>query len=122
MKRAIIAAAVAAAAITSFVAFSGDAPDRPSGVAARDWIPISDSFGIVLVQTAAPVTGSGNAMEALEGPDGVVLLPRGGSADMRPSNMLLLRPPVGGYFMVKGAGGWTRLIVVEPVKGPGDAG
>lgn len=122
MKRAIIAAAIAAAAITSFVALSGDAPDRPSGVAARDWIPISDSFGIVLVQTAAPVTGSGNAMEALEGPDGVILLPRGGSVDLRPSNMLLLRPPVGGYFMVKGAGGWTRLIVVEPVKGPGDAG
>ena len=122
MKRAIIGAAIAAAAITSFVAISGDAPDRPAGVAARDWIPVSDSFGIVLAHTAAPVTGSGNAMEALEGPDGMILLPRGGSADMRPSNMLLLRPPVGGYFMVKGADGWTRLVVVEPVKGPGDAG
>lgn len=122
MKRPFIGAAIAAAAITSFVAFSGDAPDRPSGVAARDWIPISDSFGLVLVQTAAPVTGSANAMEALEGKDGVAPLPRGGAVDMRSSNMLLLRPPVGGYFMVKGAGGWTRLIVIEPVKGPGDAG
>ncbi|MDQ2638992.1 MAG: hypothetical protein M3Y79_00180 [Pseudomonadota bacterium] len=104
MKRAIIGAAIAAAAITSYVAISGDAPDRPAGVAARDWIPVSDSFGIVLAQTVAPVTGSGNAM------------------DTRPNNTLLLRPPVGGYFMVKGAGGWTRLVVVEPVKGPGDAG
>ncbi|HWL63874.1 MAG TPA: hypothetical protein VNQ32_13845 [Steroidobacteraceae bacterium] len=122
MKRAIIGAAIAAAAITSFVAFPGDAPDRPAGVSARDWIPISDSFGIVLAQTPAPVTGSGSAMESLKGPDGVILLPRGGAVDMRPSNTLLLRPPVSGYFMVKGADGWTRLVVVEPVKGPGDAG
>ncbi len=122
MKRPIIAAAITATAIASFVALSGDAPDRPAGVAARDWIPVSDSFGIVLAQTAAPVTGSGNSIEVREGPDGVSLLPRGGIADMRPSNTLLLRPPVGGYFMIKGAGGWTRLVVVEPVKGPGDAG
>lgn len=42
-------------------------------------------------------------------------LPPGGT-------QLLLKPPVGGYFMVKGARGWTRLIVVEPAKGPADAG
>jgi hypothetical protein len=35
---------------------------------------------------------------------------------------LLLKPPVGGYFMVKGVAGWTRLVVMEPLKGPGDAG
>jgi len=35
---------------------------------------------------------------------------------------LLLRPPVSGYFMVKGASGWTRLVIVEPVKGPADVG
>jgi len=42
---------------------------------------------------------------------------------MPPGGMpLLLKPPVGGYFMVKGAGGWTRLVVIEPMKGPADVG
>lgn len=122
MKRAIIGAAIAATAIVSFVAISGDAPDRPAGVSAREWIPITDSFGIVLMQTHTPVTGSGDELEKIEGPNGAIVQPRGVSLSTPPSTMLLLRPPVGGYFMVKSAGGWTRLIVVEPVKGPGDAG
>ncbi len=122
MKRAIVGAAIAATAIVSFVAMSGDAPDRPAGVSANEWIPVTDSFGIVLMQTHVPVTGSGDALEKLEGSGGVIMQPRGGSGYTPPSTMLLLRPPVGGYFMVKGAGGWTRLVVVEPVKGPGDAG
>lgn len=122
MKRAIIGAAIAATAIASFVTISGDAPDRPAGVTASEWIPITDSFGIVLMQTHPPVTGSGDAIEMLESQNGLLVPPRGGSSSTPSSTMLLLRPPVGGYFMVKGAGGWTRLIVVEPVKGPGDAG
>jgi hypothetical protein len=122
MKRTIIGAAIAAAAITSFVVFSGDAPDRPAGVSASEWIPITDSFGIVLLPPQAPVTGSGDAIEKLEGQGGVILQPRGGNVYVPPSNMLLLRPPLGGYFMVKRGDGWSRLIVVEPVKGPGDAG
>lgn len=122
MKRAIIGAAIAAAAIASFVAIPGNAPDRPAGVPASEWIPITDSFGIVLLPPQAPVTGSGDALEKLEGPNGIIQGSRDRVLSSAPSNMLLLRPPVGGYFMVKRGDGWSRLIVVEPVKGPGDAG
>jgi hypothetical protein len=34
----------------------------------------------------------------------------------------LLTPPVEGYFMVKRGNAWLRLLVVEPIKGPGSAG
>jgi hypothetical protein len=72
-------------------------PDRPNGVQASDWVPISARLGIVLVHSKnAPVTGAPQA--------------------------LLLRPPANGYFMVKGADGWSRLVIVEPPKGPGEAG
>lgn len=122
MKRAIIGAAITAAAIASFMAIPGNAPDRPAGVSASEWIPITDTFGIVMMPPQAPVTGSGDAIARLEGPNGAIVQRQGGGLSMPSSSMLLLRPPVGGYFMVKRADGWSRLIVVEPVKGPGDAG
>ena len=85
--------------LVTFTSFAADAPDRPAGVTAANWVPVSDRVGIVLVQseTPVPVTAFG-------------------------SQPLLLKPPVSGYYMVKGANGWTRLIIVEPVKGPGDVG
>jgi hypothetical protein len=33
-----------------------------------------------------------------------------------------LTPPTPGYFMLKGASGWSRLVVIEPLKGPSAAG
>jgi hypothetical protein len=76
---------------------AADAPDRPPNVAASAWVAINDRLGIVLVQDNTPPAVS-------------------------PNQPLLLRPPVGGYFMVKGISGWARLVIVEPIKGPGDAG
>lgn len=78
-------------------AMAADAPDRPANVAAAAWVPVSDRLGIVLVEDKTPPAVSVN-------------------------QPLLLKPPVGGYFMVKRANGWTRLLIVEPIKGPGDAG
>jgi hypothetical protein len=72
------------------------APDRPKGVDIKDWVPISDRLGIVLVHHQPAAAAGGQA--------------------------LLLRPPTNGYFMVKGADGWSRLVIVEPPKGPGEAG
>ena len=78
---------------------SAEATDRPAGVAAKDWVPVSDRLGIVIVHSETP---------------DAVAPPR--------QQPLLLRPPVAGYFMVRGAGGWARLILVDPAKGPADAG
>jgi hypothetical protein len=86
--------------LTTYKSFAADAPDRPAGVTAANWVPVSDRVGIVLVQSETPVP-----VTAAPG-----------------SQPLLLKPPVSGYYMVKGANGWTRLIIVEPVKGPGDVG
>lgn len=111
MKRLIIGAAVAAIATISFVAISADGADRPAGVSARDWIPISASLGIVLLPNESPTVGRVDVSD----PATPVRVVPGGLA-------LLLKPPVGGYFMVKGRSGWSRLVVVEPLKGPADAG
>jgi hypothetical protein len=35
---------------------------------------------------------------------------------------LFLTPPTPGYFMLKGPAGWSRVVVVEPIKGPAAAG
>lgn len=104
MKNLIVGAAIAAIATVSYIASSADSTDLPIGVSARNWIPVGDSVGIVL--------GSGSEA-TVESP---------GSNFVVPSNALLLVPPIGGYFMVKSASGWRRLVVIEPAKGPGDAG
>jgi hypothetical protein len=114
MKQLILGATAVAAAAVSFLAISASSPDRPTGVAPRDWVAVTDSLGIVLVSSdvtprTAPISPDGKSSLA---PPGVPLS----------ASALLLKPPVGGYFMVKGAGGWTRLVVMEPMKGPGDAG
>ena len=109
MNRLIIGAAIAVIATISYVATSADAPDRPAGVSAKEWVSISASLGIVLVPGEAPTVGRVDPVTK------TMQLPPGGMP-------LLLKPPVGGYFMVKGAGGWNRLVVIEPVKGPADVG
>ena len=113
MKRMIVGAAVAAIAALSYVAISADAPDRPDGVSARNWIAVSDRLGIVLVDSKP--TPMGAVESGPIDPSRPVQIPPG-------SVPLLLTPPVGGYFMVKGASGWSRLVVVEPLKGPAGAG
>jgi hypothetical protein len=35
---------------------------------------------------------------------------------------LLLTPAASGYFMVRSAVGWQRIVIVEPMKGPGATG
>jgi hypothetical protein len=109
MKRLIVGAAIAAIATISYVALSADATDRPAGVSAWEWVSVSASLGIVLVPGEAPTVGR------VDQDTMTMQMPPGGLP-------LLLKPPVGGYFMVKGASGWTRLVVVEPTKGPAGAG
>lgn len=98
MKRLVIATSAVVIFAASYVVISTEVPNRPTGVTAKDWITVSDSLGIVLVNRS-----DSRPVEV-------------------PSGVALLKPPVGGYFMVKGASGWTRLVIAEPIKGPADAG
>ena len=111
---------------SSWAVLSADPPDRPAGVTAANWIPVSDRLGIVLEQPAAPMTRARDAVEIRDGSlRGRTIMPdpEGGSRFAAPTGQaLFLKPPVGGYFMVKGVSGWTRLVIYEPVKGPGEAG
>jgi hypothetical protein len=81
----------------SFAVIAEDASDRPAGIAAADWMPVSKHLGIVLLHREAPAAGSSH-------------------------QALLLTPPVDGYFMIRVVDGWTRLVIIEPRKGPADIG
>jgi hypothetical protein len=94
MKR-IVGLAIFLIPSISCVMASESVADRPTGVSAAEWVPVSDRLGIVLIKSEM-VSASPQA--------------------------LLLRPPVSGYYMIKVGNGWTRLIIVEPLKGPADAG
>jgi hypothetical protein len=125
MKRLAYVPIVALLLSLSYVTLSAAPPDRPAGVKAENWVAVNDRLGVVLVESSGPMV----APQAIPmvGPDGQ-LVERGPMVSAGPSlaapagQVLLLKPPVGGYFMVKGAGGWTRLVVFEPLKGPGDIG
>jgi hypothetical protein len=105
--KALIATAVVAAVATFALmqAVGANAPDRPPGVSADEWAPINESVGVVLVQGMIPV--------------GVQPAVRAGNL---PLNGAALISPVSGYLMVKRGHTWQRLIVIDPVKGPGEAG
>lgn len=85
-------------ALTLSLATGVTSPDRPPGVSAADWSAVSDSLGIVLAPHQDVVTTVGTRQD------------------------LLLTPPIEGYLMVKQRGAWSRLVLVDPVKGPGPAG
>ena len=76
---------------------AGAPPDRPPGVASSDWVPLSSSLGLVLVH-----------------PRRVGTIPD--------ATVLLLAPPAEGYLMVKRASGWVRVVIVDPLRGPGVSG
>jgi hypothetical protein len=103
--------AVAAIAILASVgvvgAIGANSPNRPPGVSADEWAPINETVGVVLVQGMIP-TGAQRSEPPRAG-----ILPNTGAA---------LVSPVSGYLMVKRGNTWLRLVVIDPVKGPGDAG
>jgi hypothetical protein len=97
MKRILtMGTVIAIVTLTGAAVVSGQTPpSRPPGVSSRQWIPISGKLGFVVLPSAA--IGSGSA-----DPD-----------------VLLAKPPVEGYFMVKESSGWSRVAIAEPVFGPG---
>lgn len=88
-------------------AIGADAPNRPPGVSADEWAPISDTVGVVLVQGMIPMGAQRTQ------PPSVKNLPNTGAA---------LISPVSGYLMLRRGNTWQRLVVIDPPKGPGEAG
>jgi hypothetical protein len=97
-------------------AVGADSPNRPPGVSLSEWAPVSDTLGIVLVQQA-PAAGDSTFADPSVAADSRVK-----PLQYPPQTGAILSPPTNGYFMVKRGSRWVRLVVVEPLKGPGDAG
>jgi hypothetical protein len=98
MKIMAAAILICASMLTVHFAIGATGADRPPGVAAENWIAINNKLGFVVIPT-----GSYPAVT----PD---------------RQQLLLTPAATGYFMARSSLGWQRLVIVEPLKGPGATG
>jgi hypothetical protein len=97
MRKLVASALALASLLVGYAALTAEGADRPSNVDAANWIQVSDTVGFVVI-------------------------PERKSETRIASSALLLEPAAPGYFMAKTASGWRRLVVVEPIKGPGTAG
>ena len=99
-----------------------DSGDRPIGVEAKDWIPISDKLGFAILKTEQ--SPSDKATLGLDRP--CIAIPRAAKREPQtpatqylgqciPVTRVATPPaPAAGYFMVKTAEGWRRLVVMTP--------
>jgi hypothetical protein len=95
-------------------------PIAPPGVSADHWAPISDTLGVVMDEASPPASSGGETFQrgaAGVGESGVQRIPSAGGV-----GGAALIPPVNGYLMLRRGNLWQRLILVEPLKGPGAAG
>ena len=74
---------------------AADNAERPAGIEERNWIPISERLGFVVLAQKPPP----GRITAVPLPSGIV------SAE--------LMPPEKGYFVVKTSMGWRRLVVTD---------
>jgi hypothetical protein len=93
MKAMAASILVLASIVTIHFALGEPPPDRPAGVDAQHWIPVSDKLGFV--DTSPHPFPPGDAM---------------------------LEPPTEGYFMIRNRNGWHRIVIENPLKGPGTSG
>jgi hypothetical protein len=127
MKKTLlgIAIAVVAAAAVS-LALSDNAPDRPPGVAADRWAPISATLGVVLVPdsglSAEAPPPAGGAVPPADAPAAGPKVPVGAvdpTTLIAPPTAAVRKiieegQPVRGYIMVKRGKLWRPLLVVAP--------
>ena len=100
MKASVFVAFVFATVSATHASFAADHEDRPAGVEAQHWLPVSDRLGFVIVpEKHWPPAVGGSRELLLADPDGV-------SAD--------LQPPKKGYFVIKTEAGWQRVVVAAP--------
>jgi hypothetical protein len=97
MKAIAATLLILACVLAVHFASGASAGDCPAGVEERNWISVSDKMGFVLTtpQMRVPTVDK---------------------------QALLLTPPAEGYFMVYTGNGWQRLIIQDPLKGPGTTG
>jgi hypothetical protein len=119
--RVLIGLAITLLAVSGLtLALSSNAPDRPPGIPADRWAPISSTLGIVLVpdtgltaQTAAAPTATESKLSpgAVPNVDGTALY---AEPNAKVKAIIEEGQPVRGYIMVKRAKIWRPLAVVAP--------
>jgi hypothetical protein len=131
MKTVVGVAFLALAAFGLSFAVSSNAPDRPPGVAADRWAPISNTLGVVLVpdmeqsglprlapRAIGPPPDAAGPGPAPRLPPLVVgaVDPTGLFAEPSPAVQAIIDEgrPVRGYLMVKRGKVWRPLTVVPP--------
>ncbi len=98
MKAIAAALLILASVLAVHFANGASSPDRPPGVDAQYWIPVSDKMGFVV--TTRPTF----------------------PMPMPDRQTLFLTAPAEGYFMVHMGNVWQRIIIQDPLKGPGTSG
>lgn len=98
MKAIAASLLVLASVLTVHFASGASTGDRPPGVDAQYWIPVSDKMGFVVTTRR------------------IFPMP------MPDRQGLLLAGPEEGYFIVRRGNGWQRIIINNPIKGPGSEG
>jgi hypothetical protein len=98
MKAIAASLLVLASVLAVHFANGASSPDRPAGVDAQYWIPVSDKMGFVVTT---------RRIYPMPMPD---------------RQTLFLTAPAEGYFMVHTANTWQRIIIQDPIKGPGTSG
>ena len=98
MKAITASLVILASVLTIHFALGASPPDRSAGVDAGHWIPVSDKMGFV------------------------VTTPRVFPLPMPDRQVLFLTAPAEGYFMVHTGDTWQRIIIQDPLKGPGTSG
>ena len=93
MKYPVIIAALLVAA----QALATEPGDTPPGVEGRNWIRVTENLGFVVVSIEPTAT-----------------VPPGANADQLLLHEVSPSPPAVGYFMVRSANGWRRLLVMTP--------
>jgi hypothetical protein len=103
MKAFAVCALMLVSTFAADVATAADDSDRPDGVEASHWLPISAGFGfVVMAKNDGPLGGPGGSKQVL------LADPERVSAD--------LMPPKKGYFVIKTKTGWQRLVVSDPAE------
>lgn len=98
MKARRVCILLFAAIFPLHAAFAADENDRPVGVEAQNWLPITDRLGFVVVAGKEVRGGPGSRQLLLADPERV-------SAD--------LMPPKKGYFVIRTKAGWQRVVISD---------
>jgi hypothetical protein len=100
MKAITASLLILASVLAVHFASGASGPDRPAGVDAQNWISVSDKMGFVVTTP--------------KGYPGALV-----TTDRQP---LLLAQPAEGYFVVHRGNVWQRIVIQDPIKGPGTSG